>query len=128
MVPAALPAGAFVRGPCVDAGYQLRAVRCNGLAGALRTANSVGDAGHVGLWRAVFFYTGVFARSYMLAAVLLVGAARCLLAGRPRHWLAMGLLALAINAHFFAIPVAAGIFVWFYWLAPVPWEFCGWPG
>ena len=67
----------------------------------------------------VFFYTGVLARSYMLSAVLLVGAARCLLADRPRHWLAMGLLALAINAHFFAIPAAAGIFVWFYWLAPV---------
>jgi hypothetical protein len=66
----------------------------------------------------VFFYMGVVARSYMLAAVLLVGAARCLLADRPRHWLAMGLLALAINAHVFAIPVAAGIFVWFYWLAP----------
>jgi hypothetical protein len=56
----------------------------------------------------------------MLSAVLLVGAARCLLADRPRHWLAMGLLALAINAHFLAIPAAAGIFVWFYWLAPVP--------
>ena len=67
----------------------------------------------------VFFYTGVLARSYMLSAVLLVGAARCLLADRPRHWLAMGLLALAINAHFFAIPAAAGIFVWFYLLAPV---------
>jgi hypothetical protein len=68
----------------------------------------------------LFFYMGVVARSYMLAAVLLVGAARCLLAGRPRHWPAMVLLALAVNAHVFAIPVAAGIFVWFYWLAPEP--------
>jgi hypothetical protein len=68
----------------------------------------------------VFFYMGVVARSYMLAAVLLIGAARCLLAVRPRHWPAMVLLALAVNAHVFAIPVAAGIFVWFYWLAPEP--------
>jgi hypothetical protein len=68
----------------------------------------------------VFFHMGVPARSYMLAAVLLVGAARCLLADRPRHWLAMVLLALAINTHFLAIPAAAGIFVWLYWLDPVP--------
>jgi hypothetical protein len=68
----------------------------------------------------VFFHMGLMARNYMLAAVLLVGAARCLLAGRPRHWLAMVLLALAVNAHVFAIPVAAGIFVWLYWLDPGP--------
>jgi hypothetical protein len=68
----------------------------------------------------VFFHMGVPARSYMLAAVLLVGAARCLLADRSRHWLAMVLLALAINTHFLAIPAAAGIFVWLYWLDPVP--------
>jgi hypothetical protein len=70
----------------------------------------------------VFFHMGVPARSYMLAAVLLVGAARCLLADRPRHWLAMVLLALAINTHFLAIPAAAGIFVWLYWLDPVAGE------
>jgi hypothetical protein len=68
----------------------------------------------------VFFHMGLMARNYMLAAVLLVGAARCLLAGRPRHWLAMVLLALAVNAHVFAIPVATGIFVWLYWLDPGP--------
>jgi hypothetical protein len=68
----------------------------------------------------VFFHMGLMARNYMLAAVLLVGASRCLLADRPRHWLAMVLLALAVNAHVFAIPVAAGIFVWFYWLDPEP--------
>jgi hypothetical protein len=68
----------------------------------------------------LFFYMGVVARSYMLEALLLVGAARCLLAGRLRHWLAMVLLALAVNAHVFAIPVAAGIFVWLYWLYPEP--------
>jgi hypothetical protein len=67
----------------------------------------------------IFFYMGVLARSYMLAGVLLIAAARCLLAGRRRHWLAMTLLALAINSHFLAIPVVAGIFVWLYWLAPI---------
>ena len=67
----------------------------------------------------IFFYMGVIARCYMLAGVLLVAAARCM-SGRRRHWLAMALLGLAINTHFFAIPVAAGIFVWLYWLAPDP--------
>jgi len=67
----------------------------------------------------VFIYMGVIARSYMLAGVLLVAAARCM-PGRRRHWLAMTLLGLAINTHFFAIPVAAGIFIWLYWLAPDP--------
>jgi hypothetical protein len=32
----------------------------------------------------------------------------------------MVLLALAINTHFLAIPAAVGIFVWLYWLDPVP--------
>lgn len=61
-----------------------------------------------------FFSMGVLARSYMLAGLLLIGAARCLQAERPRHWLGLGLLALAINTHFFAIPVAISIFVWCY--------------
>jgi hypothetical protein len=68
----------------------------------------------------IFFTMGVLARSYMLGGVLLVGAARCLLASNPRHWLAMALLALAINTHFFAISVALCIFMWLYWLAPEP--------
>lgn len=68
----------------------------------------------------VFFYMGVIARSYMLANVLLIAAARCLLTEQRRHWLAMALLSLAINSHFFAIPFATGIFVWLYWFAPVP--------
>ena len=66
----------------------------------------------------VFFYMGVVARSYMLAGMLLVASARCLLARRPRNWLAMVLLGIAVNSHFYAIPVAAGIFIWLYWLAP----------
>ena len=65
-----------------------------------------------------FFIAGVLARSYMLSGLLLVGAARCLLSNPKRHWLAMGLLALAINTHFLAIPVAAAIFICLYWLGP----------
>ena len=67
-----------------------------------------------------FFSMGVLARSYMLASLLLIGAARCLQAERSRHWLGIALLVLAINTHFFAIPVATSIFVWIYWLAPIP--------
>jgi hypothetical protein len=67
---------------------------------------------------AVFFTMGVLARSYMLAGVLLVAASRCFLAEPRRHWLAVALLALAINTHFLAIPIAATIFIWLYCLAP----------
>jgi hypothetical protein len=67
---------------------------------------------------AVFSTMGLLARSYMLAGVLLIAAARCLLARRPHQPLAIVLLALAINTHFLAIPVAAGIFIWLYWLVP----------
>jgi hypothetical protein len=52
----------------------------------------------------VFFTTGVVARDYMLAGMLLVAAARCLLAKPRRHWLGMLLLGLAMNSHFLAIP------------------------
>jgi hypothetical protein len=70
----------------------------------------------------LFFAMGTLARSYMLAGVLLVAAVRCLTAERPRHWLAIALLAVAINTHFFAIPVAGAVFVFLYWLAPAqPW-------
>ena len=68
----------------------------------------------------IFFVMGVLARSYMLGGFLLIAAARCLLVRRPRHWLAMSLLALAINTHFFAIPVVVCIFVWFYWFGANP--------
>ena len=56
----------------------------------------------------VFFHMGLMARNYMLAAVLLVGAARCLLAGRPRHWLAMVLLALGRQRPRFCHPCRRG--------------------
>jgi hypothetical protein len=62
----------------------------------------------------IFYDYGVIARNYMLGILLLTAAARCLLAERPRRWLAVVLLALAINTHFFAIPVAFMIFVWLY--------------
>ena len=68
---------------------------------------------------AIFFYMGIMARSYIIAGVLLFGAARLLIAPeRPRHWLAVLLLGLAINTHFFAIPVALALLVWGYALAP----------
>src|SRR5215469_9666538 len=66
----------------------------------------------------VFFAMGVVARSYMLSTVLLVAASRWLIGERPRHWLSMGMLALAINSHFLAIPIALNIFVWMYWITP----------
>jgi hypothetical protein len=64
----------------------------------------------------VFYDYGVIARNYMLGMLLLTAAARCLLADPPRRWPAIVLLALAINTHFFAIPVALMIFVWLYWM------------
>jgi hypothetical protein len=66
----------------------------------------------------VFFTMGVLARSYMLTGLLLITAARILLAEPQRKWIAMILLALAINTHFLAIPIAANIYLWLYWLAP----------
>jgi hypothetical protein len=68
------------------------------------------------LYGVLFFFMAVVARNYMLASFLLIGAARCLLAERPRRWTAIFLLALAINTHFFAIPIATGIFLWLYWI------------
>ena len=65
-----------------------------------------------------FFVAGVLARNYMLSALLLIAGARCLISKPRRHWLAIVLLALAINAHFLAIPVAASILLWLYWIEP----------
>ena len=66
----------------------------------------------------VFFAMGSVSRDYVLSDILLLAASRCLRLEQPRHWLAMGLLALAINSHFLAIPIALSIFVWMYWLYP----------
>jgi hypothetical protein len=62
-----------------------------------------------------FFYQyGVMARSYMLSSLFLVGAALCLLTHTARRKTAVLLLALAINTHLLAIPVAAAIFFLLY--------------
>lgn len=71
----------------------------------------------------VFFGYGALARSYMLTTLLLTAAARCLLGERKRSWLAIPLLALACNAHFFAIPIAGMLFVSLYCFAePGSWK------
>ncbi|WP_263350331.1 hypothetical protein [Acidicapsa acidisoli] len=62
----------------------------------------------------VFYGYGAVARNYMLAMLLLTAAARCFLSERPRRWMGIVLLVLAIQAHFFAIPIAAVIFFWLY--------------
>jgi hypothetical protein len=58
-----------------------------------------------------FYRYGVFPRNYMLAMLLLTAAARCLLAERQHRKLAILFLALSINTHFFAIPIAAILFL-----------------
>jgi hypothetical protein len=58
----------------------------------------------------VFYQYGVVARNYMLATVLLTAAVRCLVGERQHRILGIVFLALAINTHFFAIPVV-GVFV-----------------
>ena len=56
----------------------------------------------------LFFGYGVLARNYMLAVLLLVLEARCLISRRMLWAAVCG--ALAINAHFFAIPIALALF------------------
>ena len=62
-----------------------------------------------------FFYTdGTLARSYMLAVLLLTSA---LLSYSPKHkvnYLTILFLALAIQTHFFAIPIAILLAVWLF--------------
>jgi hypothetical protein len=65
----------------------------------------------------IFFDYGVVSRNYMLAALLLTAAARCLLGERQHRKLAIVLLALAMNAHVFAIPVAGVLAIWMFGLA-----------
>lgn len=55
----------------------------------------------------VFYQYGVVARNYMLAMVFLTAAVRCLVGEHQHRILAAVLLALAINTHFFAFPIAA---------------------
>jgi hypothetical protein len=54
----------------------------------------------------VFYQYGVTARSYGLAVLLLIAATRCLAGEKQHRKLAILLLALSINTHAFAAPVA----------------------
>jgi len=60
----------------------------------------------------LFYNFGVIARSYMLAMLLLIAAARCLMGERQHRRLAIVLLALAINTHILAIPIAGAVAIW----------------
>jgi hypothetical protein len=60
----------------------------------------------------VFSYYGGLARSYMLTMLLLTAATRCLLGERQHRKLAILLLALAMNTHILAVPVAGAIALW----------------
>jgi hypothetical protein len=60
----------------------------------------------------VFYQFGVEARSYELGFLLLVAAARCLMGKRQHRKLAILLLALSINTHVFAAPVAVALATW----------------
>jgi hypothetical protein len=60
----------------------------------------------------IFYNYGEIARSYMLTTLLLTAAVRCLLGERQRRKLAILFLALSINTHIFAIPVAATLALW----------------
>lgn len=60
----------------------------------------------------VFHNYAVVARNYMLALLLLTAAVRCLLGERQHRKLAILFLALAINTHILAIPIAGAIALW----------------
>lgn len=60
----------------------------------------------------VLYQFGVQARSYELGFLLLVAAARCLIGKRQHRKLAILLLALSINTHVFAAPVAVALAAW----------------
>jgi hypothetical protein len=64
----------------------------------------------------VFYQYGLYARNYMLAMLLLTAAARCLLGERQHRKLGILFIALSINTHFFAIPIAAVLFIQMYCL------------
>jgi hypothetical protein len=60
----------------------------------------------------IFYQYGVTARSYALAMLLLIGAARCLSGVKQHRRLAILLLALSINTHALAAPVAVALAAW----------------
>ena len=74
----------------------------------------------------VFYQYGVIARNYELAMLLLVAAARCLIGRRQHRKLAILLLALSINTHVFAVPVAVALAAWaFYFSKLKSWKDAG---
>ncbi len=74
----------------------------------------------------VFYQYGVIARNYELAILLLVAAARCLIGTRQHRKLAILLLALSINTHVFAVPVAVALAAWaFYFSKLKNWKDAG---
>ena len=77
-----------------------------------RTARALAIFGYY-----VFYRYGAIARSYELGVLLLMGAARCLMGERQHRRLGLALLALAINTHVFAGPVAVALGVWAFGLA-----------
>jgi len=67
-----------------------------------------------------FFYQyGATSRSYALAALLLVAAARCLTREKQHSKLAILFLALAVNTHAFAAPVAVLLAFWVFYIRKV---------
>lgn len=60
----------------------------------------------------VFHNYAVVARNYMMALLLLTAAVRCLLGERQHRKLAILFLALSINTHILAIPIAGAIALW----------------
>jgi hypothetical protein len=79
------------------------------------------------LFSSYFLYdAGIIARNYMIAMVLLMLAAHFLLAEQRRLWLGAVALALTIQAHFLAIPVAVSLFLWLI-LIPLQRNAGGWP-
>lgn len=65
----------------------------------------------------LFYQYGVTARSYALAVLLLIAAARCLIGEKQRPKLAILLLALSINTHALAAPVAVALAAWAFYFA-----------
>lgn len=67
----------------------------------------------------VFYQYGVEARSYELAFLLLVAAAKCLAGGQRQRNLAILLLALSLNTHAFAAPIAVPLAAWTFYFAKI---------
>jgi hypothetical protein len=67
----------------------------------------------------IFYNYGAIPRSYMLTMLLLTAAVRCLLGERQHRKLAILFLALSINTHILAVPIAATIALWAFCLPKI---------